>query len=883
MSNITNSVWVTNIYPKIVNKVDIFTGTKIDYLVEAYSWGIAFDNVTNSVWVTNQDTKSVRKVNIFTGAWIDYPVGILPWGVAFDNVTNSVWVANTLSYTISKVDIVTGARVDYAVGLNPYYIAFDNITNSVWVSNAGSNTVSKVDIFTGTKVDYSVGLNPFGIAFDNVTNSVWAANSGSNTVSKVDIFTGTKADYSVGSYPHAVVFDNVTDSVWVTKAYSNTVSKIAIGGHWEPSQFFSQVQNTPNMWSLRKNPGTQNKPADDIIKTVPTDWVLKVATTTDVAGNPIEQDGYQWYGVVDPTDNAVGWMAAKEISTGTVYLPYDASVQLTLEAKATTTPHQTKEARTPVVLQAVDTYYTSVATSSSLYGGGGGYDGLNNFQRFIQGASYPKELILAIAGHESAGTLDNEICSSVRDGGIGIMQLTSEGLKGLGSALKNYPKTGDCRTSFPTSTYYSNTTQGIHANIKDGFRTLQEKYRRKCPDAQLTVGTLVYTCQDIERVLTTWGYNGKVLTGNYLKQISDALRDLATYFPSVTYPNNDQLIEKLKLANANRIEFKKFSPVEIEVIDSQGRTTGFDGTQIIKEEIPFSRYDRDADGGVIFFPQNQYRYRVIATGTGTYGFRVEFTQNDILRTFYATNIPIILGGVHEYLIDWDALDRGGRGVTVLVDTNGDGIVDRTVRSDGTLTEINPPAISIVSPSGDYLLNATTTAQFSATDVSGIATLNATLNGTPIINGQQITLTKSGVNMLEVVAMDNEGNTATTTSAFNVFYTTGGFLPPIKSDGSGVYNQGRTLPVKFTLRDANGNTIPSVLAQLYVAKISDSVVGGDEIPLSTSAADTGNQFRYDSSGQQYIFNLSTGTMSPGTWQLKAVLDSGQSVTTIVSIR
>ena len=886
--NITNSIWVGS-QSYTVSKIDIFTGTKVDYSVGVSNNGIAFDSVTNSIWVTNYFSRSVSKINIVTGARVDYPIGMYPAGVAFDNVTNSVWVANVGSGTVSKVDIFSGSRVDYPVGLSPYRLAFDSVTNSVWVANVGSGTVSKIDIFTGTKVDYSVGAYPIGIAFDNVTNSIWVTNYFSRSVSKIDIFTGTKVDYSVGNYPNGIAFDNVTNSVWVANQYSNTVSKIAIGGPQLP-QFFSQVNHSGGVFKLRQTAGTKitgtqtDKPASDVIKTVPADWVLKVATTTDtVTGQTIELDGYQWYGVVDVTDGAIGWMVAREISTGTIYLPYDANAQSTLDAKATTMPYQTKEARTPVILQAVDTYYTATATSSSLYGGGGGHDSLNNFQRFIQGASYPKELVLAIAGHESAGTLDNEICSSAQDGGIGIMQITSEGFKGLGSALKNYPKTGDCRTNFPTSKYYSNALQGIYANIKDGFRTLQEKYRRKCPDAQLTIGTLVYSCQDIERVLATWGYNGKVLTGNYLKQISNSLRDLSIYFPGIDYANNDQLIEKLKLANANRIEFKKFSPVEIEVIDSLGRATGFDGTSVIREEIPFSRYDRDADGGVIFFPHNPYTYRVIGTGIGTYGFRVEFTQNDILRTFYATNIPATPGEIHEYFIDWDALDRGERGVTVGIDTNGDGVVDRVIQSDSSLTEIDPPAISVVYPSGEYLLNATTTAQFYATDVSGIAILNATLNENPVINGQQVTMVKPGVNMLELVAMDNEGNTATTTSTFNVLYATNGFLSPIKSDGSGVYNQGRTLPVKFGVRDVNNNAVPSVFAYLYVAKISDSVVGNDEIPLSTSVADTGNQFRYDTSGQHYLFNLSTSTMSPGSWQLKAVLDSGQIITSVISIR
>lgn len=647
----------------------------------------------------------------------------------------------------------------------------------------------------------------------------------------------------------------------------------------EPASFLSEISNDSGSLNLRNG----SSAAATVLKQFPNGWVVKVATTTDAAGNSIDVDGYRWYGVIDITDGSVGWVAAKDLAIGTTYLSYDASAQMSLESRATSTPYQTKESRVPVILQAVDNYYVASATSSSLYGGGGGHDGLNNFQRFMQGSSYPKELVLAIVGHESAGTLDNEICASAHDGGIGLMQITSTGLKGLGSALKNNPMMGDCKGNSSTSKYYSNTLQGIYANIKDGFRTLQEKYRKKCPDAEITVGALVYTCQDIERVLTTWGYNGKVLTGNYLKQISDSLRGLYVYFPGISYANSDLLIEKLSIANANRIEFKKFSPVEIEVVDSQGRATGFDKNSIIKEEIPFSLYDREAGGGVIFFPQNQYTYRVIGTGAGTYGFRVEFTENNILRTFYATNIPVVPNEVHEYLIDWDALDRGERGVIVYIDTNGDGIVDHTIQSDGTLTEIVPPTITIDSPVGDYYLNATTTVQFASMDASGVETVSATLNGIPVASGQIVTLSQAGTNTLEVVSIDNEGNTAQEKSVFRVTYRTNGFLSPVKSDGIGVYNQGRTLPIKFSLFDMRNNFVPQIIAHLYVAKVGNNVVGTDEIPLSTSVADNGNQFRYDLLTQQYIFNLSTNTMSPGTWQIKAVLDSGQEIKAIISIK
>lgn len=684
----------------------------------------------------------------------------------------------------------------------------------------------------------------------------------------------------------------------------------------QPTQFFSQIQNAPN-W-LRLLRGDHNL-SSNIIKTVPNGWVLKVATTTDSAGNLFQFDGYQWYGVIDIADGVTGWMSAKNLIAGTEYLSYDASAQTSLATKAATTT-----SRTSAILQAVDNYYTQPNTSNSLYGGGGGVGNRNNFQAFIQGSQFPKELILAMATQESGSVaFDNEIVTF--DYGHGIMQATFQASttnalmntwdnRGVGSEVtiplcksifsNDYKKCYansetqnnlrkpyrhyDGNPANPIYKQYANTFQSISANIKDGFRVIQDKYRKKCPKADILISNYTFTCQDIEKMLTVWGYNGfgkdrttGLYTGTYLKDVAEKLENLSSYFSSISYTDTD-FIQKMKVANAHKQVIRVYSPVTFSVIDSMGRITGLVDDSLL-EEIPNSLYERNAEGAVIFFPSKSYRYRVIGTATGTYKFFVDDTNGDVLRSFRAIDIPTAIGEIHEYMIDWDTLDRGERGVTIHIDTNGDGTVDRIVKSDGTLTEIVPPMVTAVSPSGSYLLNATTTVQFTATDASGIATINAILNGVPVLSGQLITLTKPGANILEVTAMDNEGNEATATSTFSVLYNMSGFLLPVTSDGSKVYNQGRSLPVKFELRDVNGNAVSSAIARLYVAKVNNGIVEDDIIPVSSSTANTGNYFRYDTGSQMYIFNLSTNTMSAGIWQLKAVLNSGQEIRVDVLVR
>jgi hypothetical protein len=76
---------------------------------------------------------------------------------------------------------------------------------------------------------------------------------------------------------------------------------------------------------------------------------------------------------------------------------------------------------------------------------------------------------------------------------------------------------------------------------------------------------------------------------------------------------------------------------------------------------------------------------------------------------------------------------------------------------------------------------------------------------------------------------------------------------------------------------------SAAANLTVAKITNEVDGSYVEAVSTAAATTGTLFRYDASGQQYIFNLSTSGLSKGTWNLKVSLDDGSSYTTRISLK
>jgi len=109
----------------------------------------------------------------------------------------------------------------------------------------------------------------------------------------------------------------------------------------------------------------------------------------------------------------------------------------------------------------------------------------------------------------------------------------------------------------------------------------------------------------------------------------------------------------------------------------------------------------------------------------------------------------------------------------------------------------------------------------------------------------------------------------------VAYTWTSLLAPVQAGGT--YKAGRTLPIKFQLTGASAGVTDAVF-KLLIYKITDNVVGDPVDVESTSAATTGNLFRFDNG--YYVFNLNTSGMTPGTYQLQ--IDMGDGVVRTVNI-
>lgn len=116
----------------------------------------------------------------------------------------------------------------------------------------------------------------------------------------------------------------------------------------------------------------------------------------------------------------------------------------------------------------------------------------------------------------------------------------------------------------------------------------------------------------------------------------------------------------------------------------------------------------------------------------------------------------------------------------------------------------------------------------------------------------------GTSFYKVTAVNSEGESNLPIVAASETINSSGILAPVKTDESTSYKSGSTLPVKFQLTDESGNYLTGATAKLYVE---------DSNGVSTSAAVNDHLFRYDSTENQYIFNLSTKTMSAGKYIIR----------------
>jgi hypothetical protein len=120
----------------------------------------------------------------------------------------------------------------------------------------------------------------------------------------------------------------------------------------------------------------------------------------------------------------------------------------------------------------------------------------------------------------------------------------------------------------------------------------------------------------------------------------------------------------------------------------------------------------------------------------------------------------------------------------------------------------------------------------------------------------------------------------------VTYQWSGFLPPmLASPQQTVFNAGRTVPVKFQLTNASGAIVQASSLPTFAVSSPQSCSSGSVDAVGTTATgDTSNTFRWDSTGQQYIFNYQSSGSAAGMCQtITATLADGTSHSVTIAFR
>jgi hypothetical protein len=195
-------------------------------------------------------------------------------------------------------------------------------------------------------------------------------------------------------------------------------------------------------------------------------------------------------------------------------------------------------------------------------------------------------------------------------------------------------------------------------------------------------------------------------------------------------------------------------------------------------------------------------------------------------------------------------------------------------SDFVATAQSTMNVAIGSPAPTLVLNQPATASYTCNPAFAGVT-EATCAGT-VASGASIDTSASQLGVqktLNVCGTDTVGSASGAKVQYTVQYASGGtcggdaghrILQPVNADGTSVFKAGSTVPAKFRVCDANGASIGTAgVASSFrlVQKTSGTVVDYIDEAVNSTTPDTA--FRWDPTGQQWIYNINTKGMAKNT--------------------
>jgi hypothetical protein len=212
--------------------------------------------------------------------------------------------------------------------------------------------------------------------------------------------------------------------------------------------------------------------------------------------------------------------------------------------------------------------------------------------------------------------------------------------------------------------------------------------------------------------------------------------------------------------------------------------------------------------------------------------------------------------------------EGRHSLTVTATDTAGNIRSKTV---SYIVDNTAPVVESQNRGAVYLVNEVVKSDWKVTDnLSGISSTKGSIE-----KGQNIDTSSVGIKNYTVAATDRAGNEIVQTITYKVVYVFGGILQPIINNKS-IFKLGSVIPVKFQLKDLSGNIITKEIGErptIGLMKITTDILNGEMSEPYSVMASLGNEFRFDESSNQYIFNLNTKFMEKGTYDITIDLKDG----------
>ena len=211
------------------------------------------------------------------------------------------------------------------------------------------------------------------------------------------------------------------------------------------------------------------------------------------------------------------------------------------------------------------------------------------------------------------------------------------------------------------------------------------------------------------------------------------------------------------------------------------------------------------------------------------------------------------------------------------------VIEQVAKLDTTLTVPDPQCF--IYGEGEVNLAATLTESVSTDPIAGrliefslegaSGSANTDASGEALWPYDLTTLGAGDFNLYAEFNGDSSYNPSNDSGTVGVSYRFIGFQQPINADGTSVFGNGRVIPVKIKIADANLQPVTNAAPTVWMTQVSPlTAIGTDLEPAtSVSAADTGNTMRYVPEDDHYIFNWDLSALSNGTWYV--IVDLGDS--------